>query len=135
MFVNAGLFSMLVTSCFSPLEGRMIKGKGALQVDVTKESSCREINKAEQGDKITVHYGGFLQDGRQNKFKNQLLNTGIDMKKCQGFPFYYEINLLTCGFESFQISNQSPLLITLLPVLHKRSLVLNGSNLLEHSLY
>jgi len=37
--------------------------KGNLQVDVTKEVKCKENQKAHEGDKVTVHYGGFLQDG------------------------------------------------------------------------
>jgi len=38
-------------------------GKGALQVDLTKEVKCQDANKAAEGDKVTVHYGGFLQNG------------------------------------------------------------------------
>ena len=37
--------------------------KGNLQVEVTKEVKCKENQKAHEGDKVTVHYGGFLQDG------------------------------------------------------------------------
>ena len=37
--------------------------KSGLQVEVTKEVRCKENQKAEDGDKVTVHYGGFLQDG------------------------------------------------------------------------
>ena len=38
-------------------------GKGALQVEVTKEVQCKANKQAQEGDKVTVHYGGFLQDG------------------------------------------------------------------------
>ena len=38
--------------------------KSGLQVEVTKEIRCKENQKAENGDKVTVHYGGFLQDGK-----------------------------------------------------------------------
>ena len=38
--------------------------KSGLQVEVTKEVRCKENQKAENGDKVTVHYGGFLQDGK-----------------------------------------------------------------------
>ena len=39
-------------------------GKGALQVEVTKEVQCKANKQAQEGDKVTVHYGGFLQDGK-----------------------------------------------------------------------
>ena len=38
--------------------------KSGLQVEVTKEVKCKDTHKAENGDKVTVHYGGFLQDGK-----------------------------------------------------------------------
>ena len=38
--------------------------KSGLQVEVTKEVKCKETHKAVNGDKVTVHYGGFLQDGK-----------------------------------------------------------------------
>merc|ERR1712025_333407 len=58
------LISLLLTFGFPLLEGRSA-GKGALQVEETKEVSCKDSNKAEEGDKVTVHYGGFLQDGKK----------------------------------------------------------------------
>ena len=41
-------------------------GKTGLQVEVTKKVSCKPSQKAQNGDKVTVHYGGFLQDGESN---------------------------------------------------------------------
>ena len=38
--------------------------KSGLQVEVTKLVKCKESQKAQNGDKVTVHYGGFLQDGK-----------------------------------------------------------------------
>ena len=33
------------------------------KVEVTLEADCKETQQARKGDKVTVHYGGFLQDG------------------------------------------------------------------------
>merc|ERR1712176_367175 len=38
---------------------------GGLQIEVTKEVKCKSSHKAVNGDKVTVHYGGFLQDGKK----------------------------------------------------------------------
>ena len=46
------------------LTGAKTITKSGLQVEVTKEVRCKENQKAEDGDKVTVHYGGFLQDGK-----------------------------------------------------------------------
>ena len=40
-----------------------VGGKDGLQVEVTLEARCKENQKAEKEDKVTVHYGGFLKDG------------------------------------------------------------------------
>ena len=34
------------------------------KVEVTLEADCKETQQARKGDKVTVHYGGFLQDGK-----------------------------------------------------------------------
>ena len=46
------------------LTGAKTITKAGRQVEVTKEVRCKENQKAEDGDKVTVHYGGFLQDGK-----------------------------------------------------------------------
>ena len=36
-------------------------------MEVTLEADCKETQQAKKGDKVTVHYGGFLQDGKSMK--------------------------------------------------------------------
>ena len=36
-------------------------------MEVTLEADCKETQQAKKGDKVTVHYGGFLQDGKSLK--------------------------------------------------------------------
>ena len=53
--------------------------KSGLQVEVTKAAQCKDSQKAESGDKVTVHYGGFLQDGENNKPRLILLQAHSDV--------------------------------------------------------
>jgi len=41
------------------------KQKSGLQVNTTLAKNCSKIRQAREGDKVTVHYGGFLQDGKK----------------------------------------------------------------------
>ena len=41
-------------------------------MEVTLEADCKETQQAKKGDKVTVHYGGFLQDGKSLKLAVQL---------------------------------------------------------------
>jgi len=66
MLAKVGLISVWALFGFSVLlDARLIRGNGALQVEVTREASCKESQRAEEGDQVTVHYGGFLQDGKK----------------------------------------------------------------------
>ncbi len=53
-----------------------------LKVDVTKSVPCSEEDKAAPGDKITVHYGGFLKNG--DKF-----DSSFDRRK----PFTFTVGV------------------------------------------
>ena len=60
----SAIFSLIVlglVSCKSV-------SKSGLQVEVTREVQCKDNQKAQNGDKVTVHYGGFLQDGKYHHF-------------------------------------------------------------------
>ena len=52
--------------------------KSGLQVEVTKQAGCKDTRKAADGDKVTVHYGGFLQDGEEQSIKTQLLREACE---------------------------------------------------------
>ena len=52
--------------------------KSGLQVEVTKQAGCKDTRKAADGDKVTVHYGGFLQDGEEQSIKTQFLREACE---------------------------------------------------------
>ena len=51
-------------SCVVALVTCRSVSQSGLQVEVTRPVNCRPDQKAQNGDKVTVHYGGFLQDGK-----------------------------------------------------------------------
>lgn len=56
---------LVILSIFVIIHAKSIDDKEDLQVDVTRETRCHESRQARVGDKVTVHYGGFLKDGKK----------------------------------------------------------------------
>jgi len=57
----SAIFSLMVLGLVSSKS----VSKSGLQVEVTREVNCKDNQKAQNGDRVTVHYGGFLQDGKK----------------------------------------------------------------------
>ena len=55
--------ALCILSWAAAVTCRSVSNDG-LQVEVTRTVGCQEEEKAQNGDKVTVHYGGFLQDGK-----------------------------------------------------------------------
>ena len=56
-------------------------GDSGLQVEVTRTASCQDSQKAQNGDKVTVHYGGFLQDGKHRSVSKYQLSLFLHVKQ------------------------------------------------------
>ena len=65
---------VLILSWAALTTSRSVSGSSGLQVEVTKPVSCQESEKAVDGDKVTVHYGGFLQDGKYQQLEAIIQN-------------------------------------------------------------
>ena len=55
--------AVFLLGCVAVVTSRSVSNSG-LQMEVTRAVSCQDNQKAQNGDKVTVHYGGFLQDGK-----------------------------------------------------------------------
>ena len=65
------MLGLLALACLATVRARAVaSGKDGLQVEVTREEDCKVTQQAEKGDKVTVHYGGFLQDGESTILKD-----------------------------------------------------------------